>query len=607
MTHSINLTEKDNPLVRHYSNLELLDLEKGKCVNFRGRNIQISSGFLRILLRVGVIACLLFLCTDVFVHPGHAIQESNFVITGQLNDSLGQPVEGAHVTASISGDNEPLTETESRDDGSWSLQLNSIPSKNLKIQIERPHYVSQSLTLGLVELTELKNTSIYRTEAATLERKIDAGFWVATAVFLIVLLLIAFEFLHSATAALAGISVIMLVSYVGGAFHPTLTIFTFERALSYINWEVIFLVMGMMIIIATIEGTGIFQWMAFQAYRLSRGRSWLLVLILMAITVVASALLDNFTTMLLMVPISLQIGMALGINPLALIIPEVLASNVGGITTLVGTPTNILIGSYAGIGFNDFLANQTLGVLLALIAMGAYVLFHYRKELSKQAGGISPTLYAKLQENARIENRSDLWKSMFVFVLVFVGFILGERIHLVPAVSAIAGAAALLIWLNPDIHKMIKAVDWTTLVFFMALFMIVGAIQEVGLISFIAGWMSRLVGENLTLAIFLIVFGVGTLSTVVANIPLTASMLPIVRILSNTVPGAYTHVLYYALSMGAAMGGNGFLIGGEANLVTAGITDQTDYPISFKEFLKVGLPVTYLTLAVGFIWLLIHF
>jgi len=327
----------------------------------------------------------------------------------------------------------------------------------------------------------------------------------------------------------------------------------------------------------------------------------------MAITVVASALLDNFTTMLLMVPISLQIGMALGINPLALIIPEVLASNVGGITTLVGTPTNILIGSYAGIGFNDFLANQTIGVLFAMLAMGAYVLFHYRKELSKQAGGLSPTLYAKLQENARIENKGDLWKSMFVFVLVFVGFILGERIHLVPAVSAIAGATALLIWLNPDIHKMIKAVDWTTLVFFMALFMIVGAIQEVGLISYIAGWMSRVVGDNLILAIFLVVFGVGTLSTVVANIPLTASMLPIVRILSNSIPGAHTQVLYYALSMGAAMGGNGFLIGGEANLVTAGITDQTDYPISFKEFLKVGLPVTYLTLAVGFIWLLIRF
>ena len=561
----------------------------------------------RALVKVGLVTCLFVLCESFFIQPGHAIQESKFILEGQLQDSLGQPIGGAHIVALESGDDEPLNETESRADGIWLLQLNSLPQGNLEILVERPHFFSASTSLNQLDLNHLSEAGLYRVNTMELERKIDSSFWIATGVFLVVLMMIAFELLHSATAALGGISIILLVSYIGGAIHPSLTIFTFEQALSYINWEVIFLVMGMMIIIATIEGTGVFQWMAFQAYRLSRGRSWLLVLILMAITAIASALLDNFTTMLLMVPISLQIGMALGINPLALIIPEVLASNVGGITTLVGTPTNILIGSYAGIGFNDFLVNQTVGVIFALFVMAAYVLFHYRKELLKQAGGISPTLYAKLEQNARIENKGDLWKALFVFLLVFVGFILGERIHLVPAVSAIAGAATLLIWLNPDIHKMIKAVDWTTLVFFMALFMIVGAIQEVGLISFIAGWMSRIVGQNLALGIFLVIFGVGTLSTVVANIPLTASMLPVVRILTNSIPGAGNLVLYYALSMGAALGGNGFLVGGEANLVTAGITEQTDYPISFKEFLKVGLPVTYLTLTVGFIWLLIRF
>jgi len=576
-------------------------------VNFRGNRIQIDSRILQVLFRVGLIGCLLILGARVFTRQGYAIQESNYIIRGQLTDNLDQPVADAHVTASLSGQEEPLAETESREDGTWSLQLDTIPNGDLEIRVERPHYQPQTVTLNRGDLVALGEFGLYRVETLELERKIDISFWIATAVFLAVLLLIAFEFLHSATAALAGISVLLLVSYIGGAYRPDLTIFTFEQALSYIDWEVIFLLIGMMIIIAIIEGTGIFQWMAFQAYRLSRGRIWLLILILMAITVFASAMLDNFTTMLLMVPISLQIGVALGINPLALIIPEVLASNVGGITTLVGTPTNILIGAYAGIGFNDFLANQTIGVIIALFAMGAYVLYHYRKEWRKHAAGISPTLYAKLEENARIENKGDLWKSIIVFVLVFAGFILGESVHLVPAISALAGATTLLIWLNPDIQKMIKAVDWTTLVFFMALFMIVGGIQEVGLISSIATWMTRIVGDNLTLGIFLVIFGVGTLSTLVANIPLTASMLPIVRILTNSIPGVHTQVLYYALSMGAAMGGNGFLIGGEANLVTAGITEQTDYPISFKEFLKVGLPVTYLTLFVGFLWLLIRF
>jgi Na+/H+ antiporter NhaD/arsenite permease-like protein len=576
-------------------------------MGFLRNSIKFFTPYLSILFKVGLILCMVILLSDFIVQPGHAMQENNFVITGQLNDSLGQPVEGARITGMSIDEKSPLAETESRDDGTWSLELDAIPDQGLEISVERSHFISQSTSLSQAVMDNLSDAGIYRVEAVELERKVDISFWIATLVFIVVLLLIAFEFLHSATAALAGISFIFLVSYVGGFYSPNLTILTFEQAIGYIDWEVVFLLIGMMVIIAIIEETGIFQWMAFQAYRLSRGRSWLLVVILMTITAIASALLDNFTTMLLMVPISLQIGMALGINPLALIIPEVLASNVGGITTLVGTPTNILIGAYAGIGFNDFLANQTVGVVIALFVMGGYVLFHYRKEFKKDVEGISPHLYEKLEENARIENKNDLWKSLVVFILVFIGFILGERVHLVPAVSALAGATILLIWLNPDIHKMIKAVDWTTLVFFMTLFMIVGAIQEVGLISSIASWMTRVVGDNLILGIFLIIFGVGTLSTVVANIPLTASMLPIVRILTRSVPGAESLVLYYALSMGAAMGGNGFLIGGEANLVTAGITEQTNYPISFKEFLKVGLPVTYLTLAVGFIWLLIRF
>ncbi len=200
-----------------------------------------------------------------------------------------------------------------------------------------------------------------------------------------------------------------------------------------------------------------------------------------------------------------------------------------------------------------------------------------------------------------------LWKSGLVFLLVLVGFVVGERYHIVPAVTALVGATALLIWLKPNVNAMIKAVDWTTLVFFMALFVVVGAVQEVGLISFIAEGMSYLVGQNLVLAVVVIVFGVGTLSIAIANIPLAASMLPVVEFLSGSIPGASSQVLYYALSMGAAMGGNGLLISAEANLVTAGITEQADSQISFMEFLKVGLPVTYLTLAVGCLWLLLRF
>ena len=165
----------------------------------------------------------------------------------------------------------------------------------------------------------------------------------------------------------------------------------------------------------------------------------------------------------------------------------------------------------------------------------------------------------------------------------------------------------MFVWLKPDVNETLEAVDWTTLVFFMSLFIVVGAIQEVGLISFIAEAMQNLVGDNLVLAIIVIVLGVGTLSTGITNIPLTASMLPVIEFLSGSIPGASSNVLYYSLSMGAAMGGNGLLIGGEANLVTAGISEQAGTPISFREFLKIGLPVTYLTLAIGTLWLTLRF
>jgi len=564
----------------------------------------VRSKFLIIVLLIGMIAVI---PGEVLASSQDPDQEGDYVIIGQLLDEQDQPVEEAVVTAVAVDGEQVVAETESLEDGTWRLLLMEVPSGEIQITIEHPRFNPQTLSLNVNELSDLNNIGLYQVGEIILNRHINAGFWAATLIFIGVLLLIAFEKLHSTTAALAGMSAVFIFSYVGGVFDPGFFIFSFERGLSYINWEVIFLVMGMMIIVAIIEGTGIFQWLSFQAYRLSRGRNWLLVLILIVITAVASALLDNFTTMLLMVPISLQIGLAVGINPLALIIPEILASNVGGISTLVGTPTNIIIGAYARISFTDFLVNQTPGVIIALIALSAYVLFHYRKEFFKESSAISPALYERLEENARLDDPQSLWKSGLVFILVIIGFILGESVHLSPAVPAMIGATALLIWLQPDVHKMIIAVDWTTLVFFMALFVVVGAIQEVGLLGLIATGMASVIGDNLPLGIFMIVFGVGTISVVVANIPLAAAMLPIVDFLTVLIPGADSKVLFYALSMGTAMGGNGTLIGGEANLVTAGITNQTSTPITFKEFLKVGLPVTYITLTIGFLWLLIKF
>ena len=494
-------------------------------------NLLRHRGFLLLLVFVAGVALIL---GALPARGGDSNQVPSYVVTGFLEDNQGRPVRRAEIAAYSRGQSQlqsgdpqqpeagpqPFAKTESQADGSWELVLSNLPADPVSIDIERSHFYLQTVALGAEQLEVLDESGAYNVGELVLDRRISAGFWAATTIFLVMLLLIAFEVVHSVTAALLGLSAVYLVSGIGSVFFPDLYILTFHEGLEYINWEVIFLVMGMMIIIAIIERTGIFQWTAFQTYRLSGGRSWLLVIILMVVTALASALLDNFTTMLLMTPISLQIGLAIGINPLALVIPEVLASNVGGISTLIGTPTNILIGAYAGISFTDFLVNQTFGVVAAMIVLSVFVLFHYRGEWRKSRGGISPKLYETLEKNARIANSRDLWRSGIVFVFVLAGFIVGEHIDMPPAIPALVGATVLLVWLKPDVHEMISAVDWTTLVFFMALFIVVGAVQEVGLISLVAAGMSVLIGQNLILGIIVIVLGVGTLSTVVTNIRL---------------------------------------------------------------------------------------
>jgi Na+/H+ antiporter NhaD/arsenite permease-like protein len=425
--------------------------------------------------------------------------------------------------------------------------------------------------------------------------------------FIGMLLLIALEELHNTLAALTGITIVLGVSYLLTPLLPDTYIFDFLGALRYIDWNVIFLIMGMMIVIAVVEGTGLFHWLAFFAYRISRGKTWLLMAILMLITAIASAFLDNVTTMLLMTPITIQIAIALEINPLTLLLPEVMASNVGGIITLVGTPTNIMIGSYADISFAGFLTNLTPGVFIALLGLFVYCLVIYRKELKSSTGGISSVLYEKLEENARITEPDNLRKVGWVGLGMLALFLFGENFHLLPAVTAILGATALLVWIRPDVEEMIEAVDWTTLVFFMALFIVVGAIQEVGLVSFIAQWMAGIVGESLPLAMIVVLWAGALFSMVIANIPFTAAMLPVVGYLTQTVPGAGNLALFFCLSVGSAMGGNGSLIGASANMVTAGIAERVGYPISYGYFFRKGMPALLITVALAMGWLLLRF
>lgn len=538
--------------------------------------------------------------------PSKAQETAPVLISGSLFDQQNQPIKAAQVSLKSEDLQTSLAETQSQPSGVFALQAPIGIPDNLYLHIQRPHFKDLEFHFSSEHIQQLRNGKTVILPDLTMTRIINAAFWIAALIFVVVLILIATGRLHNTLAALVGASLIYLVSYLGHPIDESLYIFDFPESLSYIDWNVIFLIMGMMIVIAVVENTGIFQWLAFNAYRISGGRMLILVPFLMLITGVASAFLDNVTTMLLMTPISVQIALSLGINPLVLLIPEVFASNVVGISTLIGTPTNILIGSYAHLSFTDFLVNLTPGVMLAFVGLVIYSVLIFRKQL-RSAHGSSEILLERLSQQAQITEPDHLKKAGVVGFGMLILFILGEQIHLVPAVTALIGATALMVWIRPDIEEMIEAVDWTTLVFFMSLFIVVGAIQEVGLISLIAEGISRLVGESLPLAMLVVIWLSATLSMVVANIPFTAAMLPVIGYLTATVPGAGNMALFYCLSVGSAMGGNGSLIGASANMVTAGIAERAGYPITYAYFFKKGFPAMLITVILATIWLLFKF
>ncbi|NOZ05219.1 MAG: citrate transporter [Chloroflexi bacterium] len=558
----------------------------------------------------GLVAIAIVLAigaSTIFPTPVVRGEPAGGVITGRLLDTHGEPVAEAHISVVVESDAGPVVEAVSQPDGTFSLYLDSAALQPFTLEIRRHHFETIYWHARTEDLNRLQQEGALHLPDQTLPRTTGPAFWIATLLFIVILLLIAMEKLHNTLAVLLSVSILFAVTYIGGTFRESLYILDFEGAIRYIDFEVIFLIMGMMIFIAIVEGTGVFQWLAYLSYRLSRGRAWLLAIILMVVTAVASAFLDNVTTMLLIAPITVEIALTLGMSPLPLLIPEVLASNVGGVATLVGTPTNILIGSYANISFGAFLVELTPGVLVALAGLMIYLEIVYFREYRASSATTSPVLLKKLAEDARITQPGDLRKAGVVGVFMLIFFLFGDYFHLVPAVTALAGSSVLLLWVRPDIESMIEAVDWTTLVFFMGLFILVGAVQEVGAISAVADIVAKGVGTNLTLAWIVVLWTTAVFSSAVDNIPFTAAMLPVAGFLTKTIPGAENQVIYFALAMGAAFGGHGTLIGSSANLVTAGIARQAGYPITYGEFLRKGFPALIITTIIAMIWLAIRF
>lgn len=429
----------------------------------------------------------------------------------------------------------------------------------------------------------------------------------ALVIFVLMFAAISMHWLHETAAALLGAVAVLLITYVGGFFEPSLRMIDFESAMTFVDWNVIFLIMGMMIFVAVLAETNVFRWAAIRIYRMSRGRTWLLVAALIVLAGVTSAFLNDVTTILLLVPLSIQIAVAIGIHPFLIVIPEVLASNIGGAATLIGDPPSTIVGSHIELGFGEYMLNMLPVAVLGMVVLLVTYRLIYRKEFSQAKNTLSEDLAKQLESESHLREQPTLYKAIVVGLLTFSLFFIGDCFdHMPPSVVALAGAALLIAWVRPDMHSMIRQVDWTTLIFFISIFIVVGALQASGVITWIASWVAVLAGESIHTASMLVTWVSGAASAVFANIPYTVAALPVADYLFETIPGASDSlVLYWSLVLGADFGGNATFLGSAPNIVAVGLLAQAGYRLSFGRFARDGVPITVLTLLVASIYLLV--
>jgi len=538
------------------------------------------------------------------------------VVTGAIINSQGKAVKEASLHFYINGDPVELEEEEAQTSKSGHFEVEipvspgTIPEATLEMMVEKSSYrASGPISLeNIVQEKEGPRGSTYflAHQNLTLQRAVTPAFWIATLVLVVVYALIAFEFLHRTLAALLGAALLLTVSYTLGTFYDGYMIFTFEDAMQAIDMNVIFLLMSMMVIVGVLKKTGVFQWMAYKSYHAAKGNVYVLSCILMVVTAVSSAFLDNVTTMLLIIPVTIEIALTLEIDPVAFLMPEVFASNVGGTATLIGDPPNIMIGSYAKLSFVDFVGNLSFICLICLVITLIYFVFFYKKGYMKAKVCDVEDMICQLREEYRITNKTLLIQGGIILGIVVCLFIVHGALHMEPSIAAMIGAAVLMVISRVNIVEMLEhEVEWPTLVFFMMLFIVVSGAEETGLIQVIADWVKHVSGGSLTVAILMILWVSAIASAFIDNIPFTATMLPIVAYLTTVIPGAEHGVLWWALALGACLGGNGTMIGASANVVTVGMAERAGHPISFMHYMKVAALPTLITIILSSIWLLL--
>ncbi|MFI7677323.1 SLC13 family permease [Actinophytocola sp. NPDC049390] len=423
-----------------------------------------------------------------------------------------------------------------------------------------------------------------------------------TAVLALAVFVVAFFFI--ATEKADKVKVVLVASALMAVLRlvPGNEVFFSEHA--GIDWNVIFLLFGMMIIVGIVKQTGIFDYLAIWAAKKARGRPYRLMVMLMGITAIASPVLDNVTTIMLVAPVTIVVCNRLRIPAQPYLIAEVLASNIGGAATLIGDPPNIIIGSRAGLTFTDFLVHMApvVVVVFALFVLFTRVLF--RSSFRYHPEHVASVM--ALQERRAITDPAMLRRCMAVFVVVVAGFSMHTVLHLDPAIVAMVGAGLMLMVTGADVGDVLREVEWRTLVFFMGLFVMVAGLVHTGVIETIGTWAVQGFADNYFLAATALLFGSSALGAFFDNIPYVATMSPVVEGMVAEAPDAGTgQALWWAFALGADFGGNGTAVAASANVVAIGIAARSGHRISFWQFTRYGIVVTLLTTALAwvYVWL----
>lgn len=415
---------------------------------------------------------------------------------------------------------------------------------------------------------------------------------IAVAVFLVVILLIITERVHRTAAAMAGAVVLILTGVMSA-----------DKALSYIDFNTIGVLVGMMIFVAIVRRSGMFEYIAVRAAKAVHGDPWKIMVAFTLITAVLSAILDNVTTVLLVGPMSIAIARMLKIDPVPFLMGQILASNVGGTATLIGDPPNIMIGSAAHLSFMDFLDNTGFAVLFILVVLILLMKIVYEKKI--ELGTVDTGAIEKLDPSKSITNRALMKKGIIVLICVIVGFMFHDKLGIESSVIALTAAAVMLIIGREDVNEAIQDVEWTTILFFMSLFVVVGGLTETGIIKELASKIIDATDGHPMVTMLVLLWASALLSSILDNIPFVATLIPL--ILAMQADGIDVTSFWWAISLGACLGGNGTMIGASANVVLSDISTKHGYPITFKSYLKVGMPFMLLSIVISTVFLVVKF